>query len=68
MFLFKGYIQTYSKSFLNSHEIKNAMDELDEKDESAPIVTTTRVPPENFESDDASDDEYPPTLTATRVS
>ena len=44
------------------------MDELDEKDESAPIATTTRVPPENFDSDDASDDEYPPTLTATRVS
>lgn len=45
------------------------MDEVDKKDESAPIVTATRVPPETFESDDESDDDaYPPILTATRVS
>jgi hypothetical protein len=43
------------------------MDERTEKEKSAPIATTTRVPPENVESDDESDDGYPPILTATRV-
>ena len=45
------------------------MNKVDKKDESAPIVTATRVPPKKFESDnESSNDEYPPTLTATRVS
>lgn len=46
------------------------MDELAKEAGNAPIATSTRVPPEEFESDDGSDDEgeYPPTLTATRVS
>jgi hypothetical protein len=46
------------------------MDDTDSKAENAPIATSTRVPPEAFESEDESDeeDEYPPTLTVTRVS
>lgn len=46
------------------------MDEIANEAENAPIATVARVPPEEFEADDESDDEdeYPPTLTATRVS
>jgi hypothetical protein len=46
------------------------MDEIATETENAPIGTCTRVPPEEFGSDDESndEDEYPPTLTATRVS
>jgi hypothetical protein len=46
------------------------MDETATEAGDAPIATATRVPPEEFESDDESDneDEYPPRLTATRAS
>lgn len=46
------------------------MDEIATDAETGPIATATRVPPAEFESDEESDDddEYPPTLTATRVS
>jgi hypothetical protein len=46
------------------------MDEIATEAGDAPIATATRVPPKEFEADDelADEDEYPPTLTATRVS
>jgi hypothetical protein len=45
------------------------MDEATSEAENAPIATATRVPIEEADADDETDDdEYPPVLTATRVS
>lgn len=46
------------------------MDEIPDEAVNEPIATSTRVQPRDLESDDGSDDEdeYPPTMTVTRVS